>query len=172
MNNPPKFYCFVLSDIKDKGIDVYRIGSVRDLIKLRMNLISLEEFNQRMVFLSFENKKALGDNKGKHIARYNISLGDFIGYLAQQKLKNIFFSYSEKIKVKRISSYYQKRELGIRFDIEKGKGKQNIPALFLKAKEVIKEYLEIYNRPDEIVEIKIRDNSGNESIFTQASLFN
>jgi hypothetical protein len=172
MNNPPKFYCFVLSDIKDKGIDVYRIGSVRDLIKLRMNLISLEEFNQRMVFLSFENKEALGDKQGKHIARYNITLGDFIGYLAQQKLKNIFSSYSEETKVERINSYYQKGELGIRFDIGKEKTKQNISAFFLKAKEVVKEYLEIYNRPDEIVEIKIRDNSGNESIFTQASLFN
>jgi hypothetical protein len=136
-----------------------------------MNLISLEEFNQRMVFLSFENKKALGDNQGKHIARYNITLGDFIGYLVQQKLKNIFSSYSEKTKVGRINSYYQKGELGIRFDIGKEKKKQNISALFLKAKEVVKEYLEIYNRPDEIVEIKIRDSSGNESIFTQASLF-
>ncbi|MCF7886934.1 MAG: hypothetical protein K9L71_00780 [Candidatus Omnitrophica bacterium] len=171
MNNPPKFYCFVLSDIKDKGIDVYRIGSVRDLIKLRMNLISLEEFNQRMVFLSFENKEALGDNEGSHIVRYNISIGDFIGYLIRQKLNNVFVPYSEEVKVKRIQSYYQKGKLGIVFDIEIDKEDENIPEPFSKTKEITKKYLKIYGRPKEIIEIEIINSAGKKSIFTQSVLF-
>ncbi|MCF7870558.1 MAG: hypothetical protein K9L95_01110 [Candidatus Omnitrophica bacterium] len=171
MDNPPKFYCFVLSDIKDKGIDVYRIGFVRDLIKLRMNLISLEEFNQRMVFLSFENKKALGDKQGEHIAKYNISLGDFIGYLIRQRLNNLFIPYSKKVKVERIQSYYQEGKLGIIFDIKINKKDESIPNPFNKTKEIAKKYLKIYGRPETIIEIEIADASGKKSTFTQAALF-
>ncbi|MCF7870151.1 MAG: hypothetical protein K9L69_02300 [Candidatus Omnitrophica bacterium] len=171
MNNPPQFYCFVVSDIKDKGIDFYRIGFVPDLIKFQMGLISLQQFNQRMVFVSFENKKALGDNEGGHIVQYNINIGDFIGYLIRQELNNVFVSYSEKVKVKQIQSYYQKGKLGIIFDIEIDKKNKNISEPFGKAREIIKKYLEIYGRPKEIIEIEIINSSGKKSIFTQSALF-
>ncbi|MCF7873052.1 MAG: hypothetical protein K9L80_02490 [Candidatus Omnitrophica bacterium] len=171
MDNPPKFYCFVVSDIKDKGIDFYRIGFVPDLIKFQMGLISLEQFNQRMVFVSFENKETLGDNEGSHIVQYNINIGDFIGYLIRQELKNVFISYSDRATIKRIQSYYQKGKLGIVFDIEIDKENKNIPESFNKTKEIIKKYLKIYGRPKEIIEIEIANSSGKKSIFTQSALF-
>ncbi|MCF7916996.1 MAG: hypothetical protein K9L61_04390 [Candidatus Omnitrophica bacterium] len=172
MDNPPKFYSFVLSDVEDQGFDLYRIGFVRDFIKFQMGLISLKQINQRVVVLSAKNKQALGDSEGKHIRPYNITIGDFIGYLVRQRLNNAFILYPEQVEVKNIQSYYQQKKLGIIFDIEIKKREKDVPEPFSKAKEIIKQYLEIYNRPAEIVEIEVTDSSSKKSsIFTQAALF-
>lgn len=172
MDNPPQFYSFVLSDVEDQGLDLYRIGFVRDFIKFQMGLISLQQINQRIVVLSAKNKQALGDTEGKHIHPYNITIGDFIGYLLRQRLNNIYISYPDQVEVKKIQSYYQQKKLGIIFDIDIKKKQKSIPEPFSKAKEIIKEYLEIYNRPAEIVEIEVTDSSSKKSsTFTQAALF-
>lgn len=172
MDNPPQFYCFVLSDTKDQGFDFYRIGFVRDFIKFQMGLISLNQINQRVVVLSAENKQALGDKEGNHIVTYNITLGDFIGYLVRQQLNNIFIAYPNQVEIREIQSYYQQGKLGLIFDIKIKENGQEIPEPFSKTKEIIKKYLEIYNRPADIVEIEITDgSSGKRSIFTQAALF-
>ncbi len=172
MDNPPRFYCFVLSDTEEKGFDLYRIGFVRDFIKSQMGLISLNQINQRVVVLSAENKQALGDKEGKHITTYDISIGDFIGYLVRQQLNNIFIAYPNQVEIREIQSYYQQGKLGLIFDIKIKEGDQEVPEPFSKTKEIIKKYLEIYNQPESIVEIEITDGSaGKRSIFTQAALF-
>ncbi len=172
MDDPPRFYCFVLSDTEAQGIDLYRLGFVPDLIKLQMNLISLKQFEQRMVLLPLENKKALGDKEGKHVARYDISMGDFIGYLIRQKLSKAFALYPNQVNFKESRSYYQKGKLRITFDIDIKAKDEKIPEPFQKTKEITKEYLKIYGRPDEIIEIEIIDSLGRKSTFTQAALFN
>jgi hypothetical protein len=172
MDNPPQFYCFVLSDTEDQGFDFYRIGFVRDFIKFQMGLISLDQINQRVVILSAENEQALGDREGKHITAHGISIGDFIGYLVQQQLNNIFIVYPNQVEIREIQSYYQQGKLGVIFDIKIKEGGREIPEPFSKTKEIIKKYLEIYNRPESIVEIEIiDDSSGKRSIVTQAALF-
>lgn len=172
MDKPPKFYSFVLSNIENQGFDLYRIGFVRDFIKFQMGLISLKQINQRVVVLSAKNKQALGDSQGEHINPYDITIGDFIGYLVRQRLNNAFIPYADQVEIREIQSYYQRRKLGIVFDIKIKPGNKGIPGPFLKTKEIIKKYLEIYNRPAEIVEIEITDSSSKRSTtFSQAALF-
>lgn len=87
MDNPPKFYCLLASNIEKVGIDAYTIGFIPDLIKFDMGYISLKERDERVAFFSFFNPKALGDEEGEHMQEYDISAEEFAGYLANQKLK-------------------------------------------------------------------------------------
>ena len=70
INRPPKFFCFVASNIKGTGWDIYRIGFIPDIVKAQLLLISLKELQQRIAFPPpFKNPKALGDKDGHHLSR-------------------------------------------------------------------------------------------------------
>lgn len=82
MDNPPKFYCLLASNIEKMGIDTYTIGFIPDLVKFDMGFISIKERDARIAFLSFANPQALGDTQGSHMQPYDIPPEEFAGYLA------------------------------------------------------------------------------------------
>jgi len=88
MDNPPKFYCLLVSGIEGIGFDTYTIGFIPDLIKLNMGLISLGDWDKRIAFFSFPNPEALDDTQGKHMQAYDIQPDEFADYLADRQVKN------------------------------------------------------------------------------------
>ncbi len=88
MDNLPKFYCLLASDISGVGIDTYTIGYVSDLIKFAQGLISSKDYSQRIAFKSFPNPEALADTQGKHMQAYDIQPDEFADYLADWQVKN------------------------------------------------------------------------------------
>jgi len=99
MENPPKFYCFIVSDTKQFGVDLYTIAFVPDMIKFNMGLISLSESNYRTVPFNILMPQALGDNEGKHIQPYDIAPNEFASLLiAKNTLKGFGDSNEEKFR--------------------------------------------------------------------------
>jgi hypothetical protein len=153
MDKPPKFYSFVASDTKNIGLDLYYIGFIPDLIKFEMNFISLEDIHQREVFLLFPNPYALGDIKGDHIPKYELTMEEFISYLIKQHLQRKFSSS----KINEIRTNYYQGKLEIILDIEIEKDKQ-IPLPLEEAKRITKKFLNIYRDfIKDLVVIEIKD---------------
>lgn len=172
MDNPPKFYAFVLSDKKYDGLYLYRVGFVPDQVKFGMGLISLEQISERTVSLIYQKEQILLNGRG-YIKRHDLTEGEFIGYLARQELINIylFSGHKDVVEVKDIKSYFQQGRLTIDFDIQIVEPPRELPEPFLKAKEAVKKYLKIYEKPDQIIEIEFIDNFNNrQSTYTQAAL--
>ena len=108
MDNPPKFYCLMASNIKGVGFDTYTIGYIPDMIKFDLGFISLEERGKRVAFLSFPNPSAIDDVKGVHIQEYDIPIGEFIAYLVRQNLQKKFSSpaLNENFQLKKVFTHY------------------------------------------------------------------
>jgi len=160
MDKPPKFYAFVASNIKDVGIDIYHIGFVPDIIKFEMQLISQNEFDERIAYIPFDNPASIGDKKGNHIAMDEITMGDFITYLILQKLRKTF--YDEKVKehfeINAIDTSYSIGKVSVTIDIMIKKYTPLIPNPFEEAKRTAKKFLKIYKEfSSDIVMIEIND---------------
>ncbi|MDD4955203.1 MAG: hypothetical protein PHP17_04095 [Candidatus Omnitrophica bacterium] len=158
MDKPPKFYSFVVSDIKN-GIDVYSVGFIPDMIKARIDLISRNDLAERGVFLVFNNAKALGDTQGEHVIKYDMSIGEFISYLIKQDLEKKFAAADLKdyVKVNEIRTKYYKGKMEIDFDIMIKKYKEKLPYPFDEAFAITKKLFSAYGYPPDITEITIRD---------------
>ncbi len=174
MEKPPDFYCLIISDIKDRGIDIYTIEFIPDRIKFQMGLISLKERQERTVFESFENPQALGDTEGKHIpALPEITLGKFISYLVKQNLQRKF-AYSEikdNFQINELRSEYEDKTLRLVFNIETEEAAENLPDPFTEAENIIRRILTFYDSPRDIVEIEITDTlNGVSRRYTKKAL--
>jgi len=88
IDNPPKFYCLLASNIEGIGFDTYTIGSIHDLKKFNMGVVPWEDWDKRVAFLSFPNSQALGDIDGEHMHAYDIQPDEFARYLSEPELKN------------------------------------------------------------------------------------
>ena len=169
MENRPKFYCFVVSDIKN-GIDIYYVWAIIDYVKFLFGYISQGEFNERQVFLPYLNTLAIDDKEGIHIKPYNIQLGEFILYLIRQSLIKTFSSNELKdyLEVKNIDVNLLNKRLIIKLNIEETKYKPNLNP-FQETKKIAKKFLKIYEPQEEILEVEISDNIKTE-IYTKNEL--
>jgi hypothetical protein len=173
MDKPPKFYVFVFSDTKEIGADVYFIGFVPNLVLISMDLISNFEFQEREVLLELLNPEALGDKEGNHIHPYDLTMGEFISYLARQNMERLFTdpAIKDNFQINELRTFYENRRLGIVFNILTKDYRKDLPDPFEEAKKVIKKLLAIYESPQDVVEIEIND-SLNEKIhlYTKKAL--
>jgi len=172
MDKPPKFYSFVVSDIKN-GIDAYSVGFIPDMIKARIDLISRNDLAERGVFLVFNNAKALGDTQGEHIIKYDMSMGEFISYIIKQNMEKKFGASDMKdyVKVNDLRTKYYKGKLEIDFDIMIKKYTEKLPYPFDEALAITKKILSAYDYPQEITEITISDVFNKKSrLYTRKAL--
>lgn len=158
MDKPPKFYSFVVSDIKN-GIDAYSVGFIPDMIKARIDLISRSDMAERGVFLIFNNAKALGDTQGVHVIKYDMNMGEFISYLVKQDMEKKFSGNEVKddVKVNDLRAKYYNGRLDINFDIMIKKYNEKLPYPFDEALSITKKILKAYDYPSEITEVTIND---------------
>lgn len=173
MDSPPKFYCFVISDIKSLGVDLYYIGFIPDLIRVNLGLSSYKEWQDHEFFHYFINPMALEDKEGKHVSKYNIEMGEFIAYLIKQKVERKFTGEEFKniFVINELRTYYFNGKLGVLFDIETKEYKQNLPFPFDEALSAVKYYLKYYDFKD-IIELEITDiSTGKTRYYTQKALF-
>ena len=160
MDKPPRFYVFVASDIEDKGLDIYQIGFVPDIVKYELQYISQKEFEERVVFIPFENKEALGDRQGKHIAMFDFSLGNFIMYLTLQKINKLYTEGdgAEHVTINDLDGDYVQGTIQIRIDAVIDPTDTSLPRPSEAAKEILSGFLKIYRDMDfEISLIEIED---------------
>jgi len=178
IDRPPKFYCLVISNIEGVGIDWYNIVFVPDELKYTMEqysigYVSSYEMLTRRVSLPVENPEALGDTEGKHISRYDISMGEFVSYLVRQSLERIFSfgEFKDNFKVNSLKTYYYRGKLGVIFDIVIEKYIEDLPNPFEEAKQTIKKFLTTYGSLLDVVEIEIVDTLNDKSsIFSRKAL--
>jgi len=163
IDNPPKFYSFLFSDVKEKGADLFYIGYVPDLIKIDFNAISLGQWYERSAFSYSLNPKALGDADGLHFSRTDITMGDLLSFLVRQSLEARFspIELREYFTIKSTDSYFYDGKLGIIFDIEKVKdwpvsNKSTPPSPFDETKNIIRKFIKMYDFK-EVTEIEIND---------------
>lgn len=172
MDKPPRFYSFVVSDIKN-GIDAYSVGFIPDMIKARIDLISRSDMAERGVFLIFNNAKALGDTQGEHIIKYDMNMGEFISYLIKQDMEKKFNAkeVQDYVKVNDLRAKYYKGKLEVSFDIMIKKYNEKVPYPFDEALSITKRILRGYDYPPEITEITIDDVLNKKSrLYTSRAL--
>lgn len=170
MDRPLRFYSFVISDIEDAGVDIYRIGFIPDRIKFEMGLISFKEIQQRELYITINNPKALGDINGGHIQKYDIPIGEFIAALVRQRMDRYFTSSEEFLNNYLINSFYSEYAEGIldvTFDIEIKKDKKKNDFVLRKIESIVKELIETYSSFQNINKVIINDilNEKNQEII-------
>lgn len=173
MDNPPKLYCLLASNIKGIGFDTYTIGYIPDMIKFNLGFISLEERDKRVVFLSFPNPSAVDDAKGAHLQEYDIPIGEFIAYLVRQNLEKRFSApaLNKNFQLKKIFTRYWVNNLKVSFDIRTTKPQEDLVDPFDEARRITKEILDIYNSSGDIAEVEVNNLlTGDVEIFTPESL--
>jgi len=173
MDKPPNFYVFIASDIENKGMDLYYMGFIPDLVKLQLSLISLEDWRQREVFIYFPNEEALGDEDGTHITKFDITMGDFISFLVRQHILNTYGiqEMQEVVKLNKLDATYYNGKLSIMFDIELTDKEKELPNPFEEAKKATTKYLKIYKSLEEITEVEIHDlRTDSKRFYTKKAL--
>jgi len=143
------------------------------MIKLQMNLISLGSFRKREAIITSLNPKAIGDNDGKHISKFSVTMGDFISYLIKQEIEREFTAkeVKENFKINSLKTYYYKGKIGIMFNIMIKKYRESLPNLFTKTKEIAKKILIFYPSFKDITEIEINDTLNKKiRIYTKKAI--
>lgn len=161
---PPKFYAFVASDVENVGADFILIGFVPDIIKVQLKFISRDDFFKRR-FLRFSlNPKALGDEEGDHIQRFNLTLPRFISLLTEQRMINIFTrgkdSSSFDFKTCKVNFDPQARNFHIKMDIEEKDEEEpaeELPSPFEEALKASAYYINKTYDFEDFVYVKIED---------------
>ncbi|MCP4653236.1 MAG: hypothetical protein GY858_07630 [Candidatus Omnitrophica bacterium] len=159
MDKPPKFYFFVAADIKI-GADLFYIGFTPDMVKYQLGFISRGEIQERKVSNYLPNPGAIGDLEGKHIPKYELTMGEFISYLIRQNLQDKFNAeeFKKHFQVLDLRCYYYNKSLGIMFNIKVIDEKEGLPSPFEEAIKTVKKYLTIYGFKD-VIEIEINDTA-------------
>lgn len=167
----PEFYCFVVSDIKKIGADLYYAGYVKDLMMLEIGYLPVEEFENREVLIQMLSPKALGDTQGTHIPLHDITMGEFISYLVRQNIEKKFTSEENKkfFQINSIQADYARNALKINVDIKVKEYKAKLPDPFEEAKKIVTRLLEIYD-PKDIIEVEINDTVKNRFYSKRALL--
>ena len=178
MGTPPDFYAFVVSEVKGKGMDLYYIGFVPDIVKFQLGMISIAQMQEREVFIDIANEEALGDLTGEHIAKFDLTMGEFIAYLVRQELLRTFTAKDilPLVEINDIDTYYYNGKLGVMFDIQikndaEKPAELEIPNPFDTAVDAVKKFLKIYSFKD-VYEIEINDTFlGKKRSYSKAALF-
>lgn len=85
----PEFFAVVSSDTV-LGIDYTVIGNVLDIKKSYAGALPWTEANRRYVFKFELSPQAIGDQQGKHMAAYDIKMGDFLADQIAQRAAGEF----------------------------------------------------------------------------------
>ena len=173
IDNRPKFYCILASNIKGAGLDAYTIGYIPDMVEFNLGFISLKERDNRVVFISFPNPNAVGDFSGAHIQEYDIPIGEFIAYLVRQRLEKKFSTprLNKNFQLEKVSTHYWANNLKVNFDIRTTKPQEGLINPFDEARRITKEILDIYNTSRDIAEIEVNNLlTGDVGIYTPQSL--
>jgi len=160
MEKPPKFYCFVASDVKYRGIDLYHIGFIPDKIKFDMGLISLGEREKRLGYIYFPNPQALDDTKGRHINKYNVVIEEFMALLIEQNMEKEFnFSkFANNYQTSSFIAQYQKDQIEVSFNIRIKKYKEGLPLVMEKTQEIVTKVIDDYAAFHGIKKVILKDN--------------
>ncbi|UCD15767.1 MAG: hypothetical protein JSV34_01595 [Candidatus Omnitrophota bacterium] len=164
MDERPSFFIFVVSDVEKSGSDLYYIGFIPDMMKMQKLFISLGQWQEREVIMSFLNPQALGDYQGYHIKKYNLTMGEFISYLINQNVRKYFTAPQTKdvFQINNLKTGYANGKLSILLDISVIKDDATGLADPLRVtKETAGKLLKIYSDFDEISEIEIIDAVNN-----------
>lgn len=160
MEKPPKFYCFVASDTKHDGVDLYYIGFIPDQIKFDMGLISQGEREKRFGYIYFTNPQALGDTQGNHIHKYNVTVEEFIALLIEQNMENEFnFSkFSDNYETSNFTAQNQKDQIEVNFSVRIKKYQEGLPLAMEKAEEIVTKIVGNYSAFHTIKKVILKDN--------------
>jgi len=173
MDNQPKLYCLLVSDIDGVGLDTYTIGYIPDMVKFDLGFISFAEREKRVVFLSFPNPNALDDINGTHIQEYDISIGEFMAYLVCQNLEKKFNApaLNNNFQLKKVFVHYLVNNLKVNFDIRIIKLQEGLINPVEEVRRITKEILDIYNSSGDIAEIEVNNLlTGNVGVYTPENL--
>jgi len=172
IDNRPQFYSLVFSDIKGNGADLYYIGNISDMIKIEANMISLGQWQERELFSYMPNPKAVGDKEGKHIKRYDFTMGELIAGLVRQGLENKFGSglHKSKFKINAIDAYAFNKKIFISADIEPISQDKGLPVPFDEMKKLLRQFIDLYNFKD-IAEIELHDVYNHKHRYYSLSVF-
>lgn len=178
MDKPPLFYCLVISDIKEIGVDLYWAGFIPDYVKVNMQFISLGEWQNKEYFDYFLNPRALGDKNGHHVKKYEMKIETFISKLIKQNLVKYFSSpeIRDYFRIQEINSDYQHGRLSLNFNITKEnvklpKGQPQLPNPWEKAVEIIRSLLIYYADIQKVNEIALNDIANNKYRIYETSTF-
>lgn len=149
MRPRPQFLVMVAADIKDIGFDYSVITWIPDIVKYQLHFISRDEYARRNVVRIQENPLILGDIKGTHLKKTDISLGEFlaeqIAQRAQGKL-SLDEKFKNLLKVEKVEGNFREGNIVITAEIKNLKD-QSLPLEVNTQKEiariaayVIKEY--------------------------------
>src|SRR4030042_5300093 len=90
LESPPSFYCFVASNIKSRGMDLYSVvflpDELRELIEREMLEFTLGEERKSTVSMRILTPQTLGDASGEHIQAYDIPIEEFVLLLIAQDI--------------------------------------------------------------------------------------
>lgn len=166
IDKPPKFFCFIMSDIDNLGVDWYEIVFIPDIVKYYLDqqaigYVSSTEINKRIVSFYRRVPQALGDKEGHHIKKYDLKMEDFIALLVKQNMESEFFYQGERknnFSINQLDVFYVQGKLNVTFDIMVKKYQEDLPKPLDKAEEIINRLLSIYSEFHGITEVSIRDN--------------
>lgn len=174
IDKQPKFYCLVISDIEKIGVDWYMVVYLPDEIKLiteqySFGHVSTETFRERVVSFPSYNLEALGDTQGRHVRKFNLTMGDFISLLITQNMRKILMIPEYRINDLRVD-YYNKN-FSILFNIEVKQPRENLPLPFDAAKKAAKKVLQMYDFKD-VANVEVVDElNDTKRFYTLKALF-
>jgi tetratricopeptide (TPR) repeat protein len=166
IDRPPKFFCFILSDIQNIGVDWYRIVFIPDIVKYSLEqqaigYVSSVEINKRIISFYRHVPQALGDKDGKHINKHDINMEEFIALLVKQEMESEFYLKEERknnFDINQLEVFYSQGKLNVIFEIALKKYQENLPKPLEKAEEIVNRLLSIYSEFHNINQVTIRDN--------------
>lgn len=164
-DKPPSFFAFVIADVQKLGADLYYIGFIPDMVKMQKLFISLGQWQEREVIINSTNPQALGDYSGRHIDKYDFTMGEFISYLINQDIRKFFMSAPVKnaFQINDVKTRYIDGTISILLNITPiNKENQDSISPFETAKETARKFLKIYSEFDDILEVTIIDAANNK----------
>lgn len=88
-DSAPDFFAVVAADTNN-GVDYTMVGNLLDVKKTSAGFIPWTEANRRYVIKVEQIPEAKGDLIGKHLAAYEISMGDFLAAQITQRIRGMF----------------------------------------------------------------------------------
>lgn len=166
IDDRPEFYCLIKTNIDNFGMDWYSIVFLQDQMNYHMEsqvlglAASPEKFNDRIVYFNFSTPKALNDQSGEHIKKYEISMNEYIALLAQRRMLSEFTDpeVKDNFQIDDLNVSYSDNKLTIVFEILVEKYKVTLPKPLEEAEKIARDILEAYAPFTTINEIHIEDN--------------
>ncbi|MDD5070321.1 MAG: tetratricopeptide repeat protein [Candidatus Omnitrophica bacterium] len=159
IDTPPKFYCFIMSETKKIGIDIYNIQFIPDAIKVQMGMISMGENSQRSIIFFNYSPKALNDLTGKHIKKYDIPMSEYISLVIEQNIIQTFSQpeTAQNYKINNIDIKTIEGTIEVTFDVETIKYTKGLSIPRKKIIKISQNILDIYSEFTDISLIRLID---------------